>query len=434
MDGTDEGASGRPGTSGDVHGATYRLRPDPRLRVAVLAAVVIAGALLAALVVGRPGRDPEVVLDAARAAMVEATSHRFVVRSVHTDDGTIVARRRVEGSVVDPGTWRVEAADADGRRVEAVEADGTRYVRTPALLDGDAPWLVEDPTPRPEPSPEASRIEWAGDTVDVPGERARAGLRLHLATIGDPGRTLEPTTVARLVQEATEPRLVDDGAGGVTLRASLPPAVPTDPAGAPLPTTSVEIVLDRDDRPRRVRAVAVESGVRLAVEAHFADWAAALDVVPPPEDEVDRTPWVDERRLAAVPPGLLLVPSFLPDELVLRRATVLQPADDGDCPVVTLAFEPADAAGGGTVAGAPYLWVNSYPAGCDDAVGLGSSGDFDEALGGLPARRDWAWEVRLADVVVSLDGTATDGELAQVAGSLRPVEAADLVDAVVAPG
>lgn len=433
MDGRHESASRRSGTSVSARGATFRLRHDPRLRIAVLAAVVIAGALVSALLVGRSGRDPEAVLAAARTTMVEATSHRFVLRSVHTDGGTLVARRRVEGTVAGPGWWRVEAADADGRRVEAVEVDGTRYVRTPAHLDGDAPWLVEDPTPRTEPS----RIEEAGNLLDVPDERARAGLRLHLATIGDPGRTLQPAAVARLVREATDPRLVDDGADGVTLRASLPPAVPTDPAGGPLPSTTVEIDLDGDDRPRRVRAVAVESGVRLAVVAHFADWAAPLEVVPPTEDEIDRTPWVDEGRLAAAPPALLLVPSFVPDELVLRRATVLQPADDGNCPVVVLGFEPADAVGGGggaAGAAAPYLWVNSYPTGCDDEVGLGSSGDFDGELGGLPARRAWAWEVRLGEVVVSLDGTAADDELARVAASLRRVEPAALVDAVVAPG
>jgi hypothetical protein len=208
----------------------------------------------------------------------------------------------------------------------------------------------------------------------------------------------------------------------------------------PAPPIDLVVDLDEQDRPTAVRFSAAIDGASAKVDVRFADWGADLDVQPPAEADIDRTPWVTEEALAALDPDLLVAPQDVAD-LDLIGATA--DTSDEECPQLWLEYaSQADEQRFAAMSEEEilddesdwrYLEVTLISADC--AADYGGTdwegndlGDFEDTLDGRPVRGSTDYlEVLVGDVVVQLDNTLSDAEVEAVVRSLRPVTADALV-------
>jgi hypothetical protein len=165
----------------------------------------------------------------------------------------------------------------------------------------------------------------------------------------------------------------------------------------------------------------------------FDGWGSDVDVTAPAEDEIDRTPWLQEEALRALDAGMLLVPSSTPEPLDLTGIDVYEgTGDDWDCTSLDLSYEdPAalqiDDLTEAELARLPYLYLSVYPAACwlaDDPE------PFDRTLGSHPARQvDGFWEIQLGAAVIEIDTSLEDDALDAFAASIAPTSADALIAA-----
>lgn len=463
MDSTHDGDAGHDTTAGDggpIAFTPLHRRSAPARVVAVTVAVAMAvGGLVLATRAGGSG-DPATTLEAAKSAFTDDETYRF---SFHTTEELsagegdapgvdTVTRTVTEGEVEAPNRWRISTDDGAGWVEESIRLDATHYRRSLDELDEahDPRWVATDAAVLDELDTEdlAYELEWidaadADDTDDdlADADRAwraamRSSARLEIVATGHAlDSAVDPARLTRLVREAEDAEMVRHDGDGTTLRATVgAPEALADAIDDPLPDAEVEIDLDGDDRPLAVRVEMAENGATLRVDLRFSDWGAPIVVEAPGADEIDHTPAVDEEAAKAADPRLLVAPAFVPAGLTLQSLEVTPGA--GGCDIATLEYWPMTAAElsqqelDEALSTGPYLWVNTHLESCGDTLGIGIDEPFDAELGGLPARRDWGWEVRVGDTVVALDTNLDEAGLARVAGSLATVDADALIAAV----
>jgi hypothetical protein len=352
------------------------------------------------------------------------------------DDESPESGATTDAIVVSPERWRALDAEFDGDDsydgAERRRLDGEMFVRERG--SGATRWDVVKLPPPPDEAAELAH-EYEGfqafQSEDDPSdELARRRLVLafyaHVLPI-----SYDPANVEDLVLQATKPvieeRLADDA---VRLRVEVAP-LPEIAAVADEPIVPMDLLLELDGqhRPRAATFEMADGPDSLTLELEFSDWGAPLTVRPPDEDDVERTPWVDEEGLAEVDPALLLLPAALPDDLELVSAEVDgdddEEFDQGDCRGIEFEYatrsalevqlEDYEAYDG------PELELYILPASCEEPIYEDQV--FDEQIAGRPAIDVGSGEptVLVGDAAVSIFGTLDDDEIEQVVRSLEPV-------------
>ena len=155
--------------------------------------------------------------------------------------------------------------------------------------------------------------------------------------------TMQPTSLTRLVTEASDPgieeRLSD---GGVRLRTTLAP-IPELAGVADEPIPPVDLLLDLNaaDEPVLAQFTAAAAAPR-PDRGPLQRLGRGAPGRPAGRGHIDRTPWVTEEAIAELDPALLVVPSALPDSLELTSATVYDGEvefDEPGCDTLEPGFE-----------------------------------------------------------------------------------------------
>ena len=396
--------------------------------------------------------------------MEDSESYRFelleVSRIVIGDpDGAgsdTTTRSLTSGTIVAPDRWRLaqdlgeDMGFDEDSRYETIRIGDDLYSNDPFSMTSAGPTWVASPVGGMDEMTASDLADWYGGmTAEGSGWFGGLGGDVEMDEYEDEFTldivmsaylldmtTMQSTSMSRLVSEASDPaieeRLSD---GGVRLRTTLAP-VPELAEVVDEPIPSVEVLLDLNaaDEPVLAQFTAEAGGASAKVEVRFSDWGAALRVDPPAEADVDRTPWIAEEAIAELDPALLVVPTVLPDSLELVSATVYGSEEkDGEpgCDSLELGFESeanmavyaelddfSDAeAAVEDFEELDYLYVSVTDPGCETMLMLGDE-EFDEELGGLPARGDMGmWDVLVGDAVVTIDGTYDEEVLAALAAS-----------------
>jgi hypothetical protein len=251
--------------------------------------------------------------------------------------------------------------------------------------------------------------------------------RLALVAFGNfeyDGGFASPASLSRVVTGAVDPEHLEAlPDGGQRLRAALPP--PDEFAGLdpPLPTVEAVVDLDGDGRPRSAMFDAVDGGSSIRVEVTWSDWDAVEAISAPPEDEIDRTPWIDEDAVRALDPSLVVAPDPAPPGYELSAVSVYD--YDDDCVDLSLDYSSGDS----TADGGEYLWVNVSTVECYGEP------PFDDTAGPYPMSIGGGYaEVLVGDAVVTIDTDLSDEELRAIAASLAPVDPEVLIAAAEGTG
>ncbi|MDQ3384941.1 MAG: hypothetical protein M3503_02850 [Actinomycetota bacterium] len=404
--------------------------------------------------------DPADSLAAAQAFVAETGSYRLditVESHITTGDpggaGAETTTRAVTtGAVAGPDRWTMATESADVMSAETFTDEVVRlgedvYVRS-SLLAPDAAtagpsWVRLAPEEAfPTLDDVADSLSWVtedGGPVDGPlldGLVVETLLGAYLFDVEQ-----DPTSVVRLVEEATAPVVVERlPDGGVRLRVSLEPVaeiaeVVEGALDEELAPVDVLLDVDADGRPveARFRGELGSASADLAIE--FGDWGAAIEVVAPAAGEIDATPWVQEEALRALDAALLVAPTTVPEPLILTDVTVYEGSGEGwDCTSLDLSYDDRaeqDAPPEADLAALPYLSLSVHPAGCwledDDAP-------FDLVLGGHPARETSGfWELEMGEAVVAIDTSLDDEAVDAVAATLGRTSAEALITAAPEP-
>ena len=433
-----------------------------RLALAAVVAVAVLAGGLAFLASRSDEVDPDRALAAAQAVVDESASFRFEARQVTNvkmgdPDGAgsdNTTRYVTTGEVAGPDTWRITedygtSFGSEPEVYEAIRIGDTIYTDAGTLM-GDVPgpgWVAfpvdETEMTVAEIAEMYEDIE-ADDTssgVDAYDDSFRLDLVIEAYLLKSSGR---PKDLTRLVTDATEPAIEEAReAGGVVLQARLAP-VPeiAEVAQDPVPPVDLRIELDEDDRPVLVRFTASAGDASADFEVAFSDWGVGFEIEPPADEDIDKTPWIQEEALAEVDPALRLLPTDVPAGMVLSSASVwADDPDAGACGTVELSFsseserelwtspeEPSTDELDDFYADVDYLSLSVSSLSC--ALEMDDT-PFDEEFGGLPARGDSGWrEVQVGDAVVYVDSTFDDDVTGAVLASLRPVSVADLAAAI----
>jgi hypothetical protein len=429
--------------------------PRPaRLRwlAAFSALIALAGGIV---VVARHGReaDPHAVLAKAQAAVADAGSYRFDLRTtthVSSGDpagaGSDTTSRSVDhGEVAAKDRWRVVEEDSYG--------DGTTPFETRRIGDhlyvsgGDDPADVGvgpawDVVVVPDRQPTASDYakQYADDEAAQPGAgedddpeyRLDSLLSAYMLPVGD-----DPANVERLVRKASQPIVEEHLAdGGLRLRTQLDPLPEFQKvAKHPIPPVEATVDLAPSGLPTAVRFSVAVKGASEAIEATFRDWGADVAVEAPAEADIDHTPWIEEENLASVDPSILVAPTTVPGGLELASAYVYAYQDDGpkgtDCRSVDLSYSShtvdpfagkapdevdVDAANA-YYDSLPYVDVTISRAACDS-----DDTPFDQQLAGHASRNlgDGYVEVQVGPAIVAVSSALSDAQLEALVGALRP--------------
>jgi hypothetical protein len=436
-------------------------------RLKWIAAFVGAIAVIAGLVVvvgGGNDIDADEALEKAQAFVEDAESYRFEILDTRRSQlgdpegpgSDTTTRSLATGQVADADHWHLTEQEGIDTEVEyETIKDGDVVYSSywgPEVEDGvDSPhWMVGD----------ASEPMTIQDLVDMYSyeddqsfeeldeyelqyeaeERLDLAMAAYMPTIGD-----LPQGTTRLVTEATDPVVEEQLAdGGVRLRVRLAPipelAELADPQVPP-----VDLLLDLDEARHPVEAsfkAAVE-GASSDVRVRFSGWGGPVEVSPPAEEDIDRTPWIDEQLLAAHP-ELLVAPAELPEGWAFTYASSSPFEDvfgiDGEqadgCRVVELGYSSLEEIAN---AGEPPEDPEEYFAemellsamvmtrACSEQLeedGLGNGA----GMGFLPSDLESInREVEFEDLVVTIS-TTLDDETAidRMAGSLRRMSVEEL--------
>jgi hypothetical protein len=314
---------------------TRVVRRGGRLRW--IAAFVGAVGVIAGLVVVL-GQDDEIDADEAleqAQEFVESTeSYRFELlekRRITVGDpegagSDTTTRYLTTGSVADADHWHVVEEDGyEELTYETVRVGDTGYSNDGFFLDEDedvdAPrWTTGPIGGRPTVADIAEMYAGYPEEFNDPDSddydpQYAAEQQLDLAMVGYLLPVSDdPAHVKRLVADAEDPVVEEELAdGGVRLRAQLAP-VPEIVEASKQPIPPVDLVLDLDEarRPTVARFTAAVEGASQDVELRYLDWDKDVAVTPPPDADIDHTPWLPEETLAAHP-ELLVAPTRLPE-------------------------------------------------------------------------------------------------------------------------
>jgi hypothetical protein len=415
--------------------------------------------------------DADEALEKAQAFVEDAQSYRYELldtRRVTVGDpagagSDTTTRALTTGEVVDSEHWHVVEQDGYDTEFtyETIRDGETVFSNWAMTLDDegiDVPgWtagaasevptmdeLVEMYTWEPEASDDEEHDEI--DRQYDAEQRLDLALASYMLPISE-----DPGAVKRLIVEASDPVVEEQLAdGGVRLRTRLAP-VPELAELADPPAPPVDLLLDLDETGRPVLAqfTAGVEGASSEIEVRYRDWGSQVDVIPPPDDDVDHTPWLEEEVLAANP-GLLVAPAELPSGWALSNVSTssfedmfgLEPdeqtagcrmvdlgygtledlaVDEEDLPPedIEAYFEQLD-----------YIGVTVTTAECAEAAEEHWSGPASYFGMADPAETK---EVAFEDLVVMITSSLDDpGAIDRMAGSLRRVTVDELV-AMVPP-
>jgi hypothetical protein len=438
-------------------------RSGGRVRLAI-GALLVAGLLagvLAVLANRDAEADPAEALAAAQDVVKDAGSYRFDIRqtssmAVGDPDGAgsdTTTRVLTSGVVAAPDRWSITVDFGDdpmaGGTWDAIRIDDTLYSDTGAFYGSPDPEELPGPKWVAEPAEAyeltAEDIELAFEELgDYPDDAYRLDLTLAAYFMELDG---DPTNLTRLVTDATDPVLEDELDDGTTvLQVRLAP-LPAYERASDEPIPSVDLTLHVDDahRPVLARFSASAGEASADVEVAFSDWGVQLTVDPPPDADIDQTPWIQEEALAQAEPTLLLAPVVLPTGgWVLSDAyRLLEDPEYDSCESVELIYSSdADRAFFESEAemspdeledhwaDVDYLSLSTSSLECmreaDDTP-------FDQELGGFPARgaEGW-WEVEVGDAAVYIDTSLSAEEIAPMVASLAPVTVDELAASIPA--
>jgi hypothetical protein len=411
-------------------------RGGGRARLLVVAVVVLLAVAAGVLVTrGEKEVDADAALAAAQAAFRGDDAYRVMVtltgHAADAEDGEATeSGGTTEAVVLSPERWK--ALDSEFEDDESYETSERRRVGDEIFVrergSGATRWNVVEVQPPPDQAAELAEEydtfqsqDFEDDEDYGPDGAVQRRLVLEFYAHVLPF-AYDPAQVEDVVLRATAPVIeerLDDG--GTRLRVEVP-SLPEIAAVAeePIEPMDLELELDADHRPRAAGFVVEEAGNSLSLELEFTDWGASLAVDAPTEQDVERTPWVEEDELADLEPELLVLPTELPDDLELVSAEVGD-VDDEECRALIVEYatrtdteaqlEDYEEYDG------PELEMSVRPGDCDAEVS-----DFDDELGGLPATvEDGYAEVRFGDVIIELDGSLDPDEFEDVVRSLEPV-------------
>jgi hypothetical protein len=395
--------------------------PARRSRSAFVAAGVVAivGVLatVAFVMVGSGERTADDRLAAAQRFLAEARSYTYEagatdVMGVPGDRPGSVTTTRTHSVVEVAGAdrWRALTDHGDfadetvrfGDRAWFRSAEGIDRLEHQLWVEGAADVLtwsdaeLEEMLNDPE--------EWGFGPVDMYFERFAYG--------ADPAVTVE------LITQATEPELLASDAAGVTL--GLRPAAPEGMDDGEV-EVRLELDLDTDDVPTALRIDATADDLASEVEIRFTGWDVPVEIVEPPAESVDPTPWVDEDAVRGYAGSTVLAPAVLPAGWELAILDVY-PAEETfeSCEQLNLYYTPVPADPGSDMAWEEedYFDLNTLPAEC--AVDVDDTPFEDQPVG--PASRYDGAELRVGDTVIQIDTSLTGAERDAAVASLAPVD------------
>jgi hypothetical protein len=430
--------------------------------VLIALAVVVVGAVTAAVVVARsdaPEPDADEALDRAAVEMESAGSFRL--REVSEDRsetgeaggaGSASEYRTVVDAELSGDEWRA-TTDSGDYADEAVALADSFYTRSADSVDALAgeqwvvfPGSVEEMTDAASDDPQAAFLMMSGLDFDGDGEIdddiggrdeieslvVPALADYYLFGLGEPtagaGAPVPlPSGFIDTFGSFEDAEVVSDD--GETLVISATRHLPADFAEGidiDMPAGVFEITLGADDLPTKLTLTVDGRTAHHREDVTFSDWGADI-TIGVPEGEIDHTPWVDEEAVAAARATVApLAPTAVPDGLVLSGIDGLMPDDETEpCPQLYLTYAPPleDQAATDAFMDSPdYLDIYLLPADC--------ATDFDPTpfeageFGDLPSRTSEEFgsvEVMVGDTVVQFD-TSYDDELAAMVASLAPFD------------
>jgi hypothetical protein len=377
------------------------------------AAVLVAAALVTSLLVLVLGEDqaPLAVrlLDRSRAFVGAAQTTAFEVRSrFELDDldfgGTFTATGT--GVVAFPDRFRL-SEESEGFTYEVIGIGDTFYVREAEDVDDlpDEKWAEFDP---------GESDERSGVVRPPIGDEGLAG---------GPGATAagSPTDLRRILRVAASPevlRRTDDGL--LVVGADLDPdRAFGDTIGEDLDSARLELTTTRRGRVARMVIRFEAEDEKGSVDYRLSGWNRPVRVVPPPDDEIDPTPLVDEEELAGFTAAPLLQPAAIPEGWVFDGAYVL-PAEETveECEQVELDYIDPDSEDG-------FLWLYELPIDCADLAPERGSVAF-------PGRPGWVLDedgfvsaqIVVGRTVVQAQTDLEPADLAAVLAELVPFDPA----------
>lgn len=259
-------------TEFDGAGATDEPRRDRPVRIALGLVVVLLLVAAGSALLRRDTRTPDEVIAAIPAATAKVRTMAMEMEMVI--EGPFTISTDAQGVYdIDNGNSRFTVGVGE-RSLEVRTVDGTLYMKMPAT-EGEERWLAS-----PVPSGDAERgmlqtdpttyldlfEAVASDIAEVGRERVRGVSTTHYRFEVDPTKLESPASPF----------------GGDALSA------------AGIGTLPLDVWVDDDDLPRRIRMALGTSGSDIKVDIEMFDYGEPVDVEAPPEDLVTRAGSPDE--------------------------------------------------------------------------------------------------------------------------------------------
>jgi hypothetical protein len=249
-----------------------------------------------------------------------------------------------------------------------------------------------------------------------------------------------PTGFLDAIKAMSEPEVVDESGGTLTLGATL--SAPDDVAealGAPVPDAKVDLDLDADDMPTAFRLAVSGGATSVAFELKFRDWGDAIEIEVPGDDEIDATPWADEEALREVEGVTPLLPSVVPEGWGLGAIETIVPDDfvgdeedpHGLCVGYDLSYDELPPDGvevdDSWYESSGYAWVGVVSEAC--VMGYDDTPFAPGGPAGLPSREDKyeTLQVKVGDMVLDIDTSLDGAELDAFLASFAAVDIETLV-------
>ncbi len=429
-------------------------------------AVVLGAAALGACS-GSSSSDDAGALTSAQAFVHDASAFRFesVVHATYSTDpselgdgetgstgsipewapggpGSTTTDRTVASGAWTPDAWQVVTDGPFGH--EEIRTFGTTSYYRSDSDSGSGRWQVgevpamsrQDLLDELESTHDGMATDGSGGdgslSPSLPGDDVGVAASVYLGGLTGPGSDLstEPAGYLEAITALVTPAETTRTGGTVTLTAEVTAPDDVERAwGKPLPPGKVELKVGTDGEPQSF-TLRVASGVdAFDIEVRYSDWNVPQDIVRPRDDEIDRTPWIDEEALAAVPAVQLLRPTALPAGWSLDYADVISAEDTAEgCEQVGLAWSTAIVATGPSDVGAfDHVSLYLLPEAC--AIRHDSTPFTVGPFAPIPSREgETGTEVLIGATVVQIDSSLTGGQLADLVRSLVPTDVAALAE------
>jgi hypothetical protein len=346
--------------------------------------------------------------------------------------GSTTTDRTVSSGWWTPDGWQ-ESSDGPFGHTESRVFGSTGYLRG-GLGDSSGQWQVIDLPPTTHQdlldgleAMRDSAAEPGSDVLAAPGDGVDVAAAVYLqgSATGGPGMVSEPTGFLGAIQAIADPTIAGGEGGAVTMSAELTaPADVEEAWGAPLPPGEVTLTVDGDGAPTAFRLRVEEDGAAFDLEVRFSEWNVAKAVVRPGDDEIDRTPWIDEEAVAGVTGIQLVRPAAVPEGWELDAVTAVSADDTAEgCDQVELDWSPMVGTDGQP--SNDYLTLYLLPVAC--ATQSDSTPFSVGAYAPLPSREGPnSIEVLIGTTVVQIDSTLKGSELDQLIRSLEVTDVGSL--------